>query len=283
MTIKKYLDKLNNLQGKKVLLTGGTSGIGFSIADQLLFKGADVVILARNPNKAKEVKEKLLNKYPCGHLDFIRFDQADFTNIDEAVKKIMSDYSDFYALICNAGAFIRNKEVYDISPTIKTNFVGLAYFLKKLIPELHQEHRIIIQGSLGAGFRKKKINSFKDKLSSWQQYIISKAAVETLCYHYMQKDLKNLSFYLVEPGITNTDIIRDFPSPLRELGHLFMKVASHSNDKAALTAMLALQEDIKPCFIVPRSLFAWRGFPRIKAFPKRRYNENYLKMLDEIN
>ena len=48
MTIKKYLDRLDTLVGKKILLTGGTSGIGLCIEDELLYKGADVIILARN-------------------------------------------------------------------------------------------------------------------------------------------------------------------------------------------------------------------------------------------
>ena len=110
MTIKKYLDESNTLVGKKILLTGGTSGIGLCLADQLLYKGADVVILARNPIKSLEVKNKLLEKYPDGHLSFISFDQSDFASIDSAVKEIIDKHQDFYALICNAGIFARNKK-----------------------------------------------------------------------------------------------------------------------------------------------------------------------------
>ena len=59
MSVKKYLDKLEDLTGRKVIVTGGTSGIGLSIVKELLYKNADVVILARNLNKANEVKSKL--------------------------------------------------------------------------------------------------------------------------------------------------------------------------------------------------------------------------------
>ena len=74
----------------------------------------------------------------------------------------------------------------------------------------------------------------------------------------------------MEPGLTSTAILRDFPFPLKQLGSLFLKIASHSPRKAALTALLAVQENIAPCFIVPRSFFDWRGYPRIKKFPKKR-------------
>ena len=284
MSVKKYLDKLEDLSNKEILITGGTSGIGLSIVDELLYKGANVVVLARNKNKAKEVKSCMLDKYPNCHLDFIDFDQSDFANIERAVSTIMNDHPFFYALIFNAGIYNAKKsQNEEMSPTIKTNFVGLAYFLKLIIPRLKDEHRLIIQGSLGAGFHLKKINSLKDStLSNWQQYMISKAGVEMLYYHYSSLKLNNLSFYLVEPGITDSNIIRDFRQPLKVLGKAFLKVASHSPRKAALTALLALQTNIEPCYIVPRGLNTWRGYPVIKNFPKKRIREDLYQMLNEI-
>ena len=283
MTIKKYLDGLDTLVGKKILLTGGTSGIGLCLADHLLYKGADVVILARNPNKSLEVKDKLLEKHPNRNLDFISFDQSNFVSIEAAVKEIINKHQDFYALICNAGIFARNKkDEKGLSLTYKTNCVGLAYFLKLLVPQLHNKHRIIIQGSLAAGYHLKKIDSLYDSVSNWQQYLISKACVEMIYYHYAQMNLKDISFYLVEPGLTKTDIFREFPTPIKQLGSLFLKVASHSPSKAALTAVLALQEDVGPSFIVPRAFFTWRGYPTIKQFPKKRINNHLLELVNEL-
>ena len=51
MSVKKYLNKLEDLTGQKIIVTGGTSGIGLSIVKELLIKGADVVVLARNITK----------------------------------------------------------------------------------------------------------------------------------------------------------------------------------------------------------------------------------------
>ena len=283
MTIKKYLDSLNTLVGKKILLTGGTSGIGLSLADHLLYKGADVVILARNKNKSLEVKNKLLEKYPDGHLDFISFDQSNFASINNAVKEIIKEHQDFYALICNAGIFAHNKKDENgLSSTFKTNCVGLGYLLKTLVPQLKGKHRIIIQGSLGAGYHLQKINSLYDDVSNWQQYVISKACVEMIYYHYASMDLKDLSFYLVEPGIAKSEIIREFPTPIRQMGSVFMQIMSHSPNKGALTAMLALQEDVKPSFIVPRHFFTWRGYPKIKRFPKKRINNHLYSLVEEL-
>ena len=284
MSLQKFLDNLEDLSNKKVLITGGTSGIGLSIVDQLLYKHAEVVVLARNPSKSKEVKNKMQEKYPDCHLDFISYDQSDFKSIETAIDVILKEHNDFYALILNAGCFTTYKTQKvddDMSLTIKTNFVGLAYFLDILIPKLNNKHRIIFQGSLAAGYYFKKPDDlYKYKVGSFQQYCMSKAGVEEIYNHYRSLGLENLSFYLVEPGLTSTDILRDFPFPIKQLGTLFLKVASHSVRKASLTALLALQENIHPCYIVPRSPFTWRGYPKIKPFPKKR-NRPYLYNLVE--
>ena len=287
MRLKKYLDQLEDLNGKKVIITGGTSGIGLSIVKHLLYKHAHVVVMARNLNKANEIKEKLLETFPNNEIEIIEYDQSNDQSIIEASKVIASQHLDFYALILNAGVFqSKNKStcVDDIALTIKTNFVGLNNLLDNLLSHLNGQHRIVFQGSVAAGFHIKKIQSLKDKnISAWQQYCISKAGVESTYFHYYKNSPKNLAFYLVEPGLTNTEIIRDFPTPIKQMGHVFLKVVSHSSDKAALTALLALQSNISNgSFIVPRGIFTFMGYPKIKSFPRKRERPELYNLLVKL-
>ena len=281
MSVIKYLDKLENLEGKEIIVTGGTSGIGLSIVQELLYKHADVVILARDKNKAKEVKKLLEKDYPKSNISFIFYDQSDLVSIDEAIKEIEINHPSFYALIFNAGTYSRVKYNEELSPTMKTNFVGTAYFVKQLLPRLKGQHRLILQGSLVAGIHIKKIKSLEEKTRYLGQYNISKAGVEALYYHYSNIDTGETSFYLIEPGLTSTDIVRYLPTPIRQIGKLFLKIISHSNKKAALTALLALQSYVTPSYIVPRSLFTVRGYPKIKKFPKKRQRTYLLDLLDK--
>ena len=228
MSIKKYLNNLQQLSNKKVIVTGGTSGIGLSIVKEVLFKGGDVVIMARNLSKANEVKEKLLAKYMNRHIDIVEYDQSDNQSIIKAVDIVLKEHQDFYALVMNAGIFQNKHKLClkdDMYLTIKTNYVGVNLLLTNLLPKLKGEHRFIFQGSLVAGWHNKSIKSLKDKnLSAFQQYIISKSGVEALFYHYSTLNNNGFSFYLVEPGLTSTDIIRDFPSFIRWAGKVFLKV-----------------------------------------------------------
>ena len=286
MNVRKYLQSLEDLTGKKIIITGGTSGIGLSIVKEVLTKGGDVVILARNLTKANEVKKKLVERFNDHSIEIVQYDQSDDDSVVAASEIIIKEHSDFYALVLNAGVFQnKNKQSLkdDIYLTIKTNFVGLNLFLKTLLPKLKGEHRFIFQGSLVAGWKDKKLTSLKDKnLSAWQQYIISKSGVEALFYHYSQLNNNDFTFYMVEPGITGTDIIRDFSPFIRWAGKIFLKVFSHSNDKAALTAMLALQSSTqKNSFIVPRGLGTTIGFPKIKKFPHKRERSYLYDLLDK--
>ena len=286
MSVKKYLDKLENLSGQKIIVTGGTSGIGLSLVKELLFKGADVIILARNMVKANEVKAKLDELYP-NRTTIVQYDQSNDESVINAANIIIKEHSDFTSLVLNAGIFQskhKQSTIDNMSLTIKTNYVGVKVFLDHLLPNLKGEHRIIFQGSVVAGWRNKKIESLKDKnLSGFQQYIISKSGIEALYCHYTKLEQKQFSFYLVEPGLTSTDIIRDFPAFIRWAGKIFMRVVSHSSDKAALTAMLAVQSTTeKNSYIVPRGIGTYMGYPKIKKFPKKRERAYLIDLLNKI-
>ncbi len=274
MSIKKYLERFEDLSNKKILITGGTSGIGLSLAEQLLSKNATVVILARNMKKAEEVKNSLLEKYKDAQLSFIQYDQSDDQSVIKAAKEVAEKHRDFYALVLNAGITQQKKPVKYVDGyplTIKTNLIGLSLFLETLLPLLNEKHRFIFQGSLVAGWHLKKIKSYQDKnISFWQQYFISKAGVEALYYYYLEQHLDH-EFLLVEPGISVTNIIREFPPVIRFLAKSFAVLFSNPVEKASLPALLAVSSTTKDgSYIIPRGLFDWRGYPKIKKFPPKR-------------
>lgn len=287
MKIRTYLDKLEDMTDKKVIVTGGTSGIGLSLVKHLLSKNAKVVIMARNMIKAEEVKNKLLELYPDNPVSFIQYNQSNKESIIHACEVIIKEHSDFYSLVLNAGLIQSTKGttyVDDVPLTIYTNFIGTSLIIDELLPKLSGTHRIVIQGSVVGGMSFKKVKTLKLKnKKALKQYIISKAAVEALFYHHSKNENQNISFYLVEPGVTNSDIIREFPPVIRKLGHIFLKTVSHSTDKAALTAMLAMQNDTKPnSYIIPRGFLSFMGYPKFRKFPRKRERQYFIDLLNNL-
>ena len=63
MSVKKYVETIEDLSNHKIALTGGTSGIGLALIHHLAKKGAKVVLLARNMESAKKVREELKEPY----------------------------------------------------------------------------------------------------------------------------------------------------------------------------------------------------------------------------
>ena len=142
MKIAKYLANLEDMTGKEVIVTGGTSGIGLSIVKHLLLKHAKVIVMARNMKKSEEVKNKLLETYPDNPIEIIQFDQSDKESIFKACDEIINHHKDFYAIILNAGLIQSGKTttyVNDVPQTTPINFVILVhnnnyyyYFIDKI-------------------------------------------------------------------------------------------------------------------------------------------------------
>ena len=70
-------------EGKCVLVTGGSSGIGFEIAREYLAEGAEVIITGRHESALKEAKEKLSSD----KLHTIVWDVSDIKSIPQKMQE----------------------------------------------------------------------------------------------------------------------------------------------------------------------------------------------------
>ena len=94
------------LKGRVALLTGGTSGIGFAIANAFLKSGASVVITGRNESRIQDSCNKLLqNKDFQNRIFGVVMDNTDVAGFETCFQKILSllDGRNVDILINNAG------------------------------------------------------------------------------------------------------------------------------------------------------------------------------------
>lgn len=90
----------DRLDGKKVLITGSSSGLGLATATELAKLGAEVIMAVRSgiPKKGIEVKRKSgSEKVNMHHVDL-----SDFDSIQHLVEEIKTQYGQLDIVICNA-------------------------------------------------------------------------------------------------------------------------------------------------------------------------------------
>lgn len=87
------------------MITGGSSGLGKAIALQLLKKGANVTIIARNKAQL-EIAEIELNKhkvFPEQEINSISVDVTDYTNMETSIDNIEKTIAPIEVIFCCAG------------------------------------------------------------------------------------------------------------------------------------------------------------------------------------
>ena len=94
---------MQGLENKRVVITGGASGIGFSTAVRFLDEGARVVILDRD----REAGEKLSTELP-GLDKFIPCDVSDLDQVQNTIEEAIQVMGGIDVLINNAGISIRH-------------------------------------------------------------------------------------------------------------------------------------------------------------------------------
>lgn len=123
-----------SLDGRTALITGGTSGIGFKIAECYLNAGATVVITGRNIEKLKKAKQELLRISP--NVYAFQLDNCKVDSFDSTFKKITctEGIGKIDILVNNAGILggnIKTSTVEEYDKVMDANLRGV-FFLSRI-------------------------------------------------------------------------------------------------------------------------------------------------------
>jgi len=124
------------LKNKTALVTGGSKGIGYAVAEALLSEGASVMICARKESDLKNAVERLSKK---GNVAGVICDVRDDAQVRETLDKCVASFGGVDILVNNAGIGYFGKTVEQISPDefrqrLETNLFGVFYFCHHAIP-----------------------------------------------------------------------------------------------------------------------------------------------------
>lgn len=126
------------LEGKKAVITGGSEGIGYAIAEDFVKNGAEILIISRDKEKLKKAANKLsIHK---GKVHTLSFDLSNLYEITVLVKEIKTIYNSIDILVNNAamGLFkkIENIEESELDQIIKLNVQSPYILTQQLLPSL---------------------------------------------------------------------------------------------------------------------------------------------------
>jgi 3-oxoacyl-[acyl-carrier protein] reductase len=192
---------MQELAGKRALVTGGSRGIGAAIAIALAEKGADVAITyERSAERAAELVRTIEAKGRKAIA--IQADSADPDAIQRSIDEAAAALGGLDILVNNAGIARYNNiadfTVEDIDALLAVNVRGPVLAAKAAIPHLKQGGRIITIGSAGA-----------DRIvgTPGTVYFMTKSALQAF-NRGLARELgpRDITVNLVQPGSTNTDM-----------------------------------------------------------------------------
>lgn len=132
------------LEGRTVLVTGASSGIGRSTALAIAQRGATAVLVARRAEELDEVKREIETEggraayYPC--------DLTDDESVRALVKDLLADHDGIDMLVNNAGRSIRRSvrysldRLHDFERTAAINYFAPVRLMLALLPHMRERH-----------------------------------------------------------------------------------------------------------------------------------------------
>ena len=137
------------MQGRTVVITGATSGIGAAAATALARRGARIVFTARDEAKAKATLADLTRANPDAAHDFVIADLTTLAAMREAGRALLAKARRIDVLANNAGAIFQTHELTadGLEKTFAVNHMAYFVLTQALRPALTADARIVSTAS----------------------------------------------------------------------------------------------------------------------------------------
>jgi protochlorophyllide reductase len=274
--------QLGELTGRTVLVTGATSGIGLATAQDLVGRGAHVLLGVRDVDKGERVRASLGGR---GTASVVQLDVADLDQVAAAAKTVLDSTATLSALVCNAGLMAGP---HRLSPQgfelqMATNHLGHAALVGALWPLLHTSgSRVVVVSSLAARGGQLTPRTTADELVAPSPYLAQRVYSSTKQANLLfavelarraSRAGSPVSAVAVHPGISDTDLfVRHLPggrrSPLVPVVKGVTKLVLQSSDAGALPTLRGLHHSTPSgAFVGPGGLGQVRGRPELVDLP----------------
>ncbi len=199
----------DNLNGKVVVITGASSGIGEATARLLARYGTRLMLGARRGEKLRE----LVTVLESAHDDTMAaFEVTDVTQRDQVqalVDAAKQKFGRVDVLINNAGvmpvSYLDERKVDEWDQMIDVNIKGVLYGIAAVLPIMRAQHGgHVINVSSVAGHR---------VLPTYSVYSGTKSAVRAISEGLRQESRGEIRSTIISPGLTSTELPSHITDP----------------------------------------------------------------------
>ncbi len=203
------------IAGKKVLITGASSGIGEAAAIKIGEAGGEVLLVSRTKEKLDEVAERVEDAGGKAHVH--PADLSSLEDIDRLAEEVLAVHGGVDVLINNAGRSIRRSversydRFHDYERTMQLNYFGALKLILALLPGMRERKsgQVINVSSIGV----------QTNTPRFSAYVASKSALDAfsrcVAPECVADNVKFTTIYmpLVQtPMIAPTDMYKAFPT-----------------------------------------------------------------------
>ena len=203
------------VNGKRVLITGASSGIGQAAAMKIAKAGGIPLLVARGAEKLEEVKAKIEEQGGTAYV--YPADLGDLDAIDDLCRRVLSDHPTVDVLVNNAGRSIRRsiklsyERFHDFERTMQLNYFGAIRLSMGLLPHMSERKsgQIINISSIGAQTNPPRFSAYvasKAALDAWTRVVGSEFIGDNVHFTTIHMQL------VKTPMIAPTKIYDAFPT-----------------------------------------------------------------------
>lgn len=293
-------ERIGDLSGKTYVITGTTSGTGLEAARILLNKGAKVVMLNRNQEKAKNVIANFKNEIG-EHIEVVSIimNLAEQSSVKKAANEVLNSIDRIDALLCNAAIAqvpSRKLTVDGFESQLGVNHFGHFTLQGLLFPLIEKSKgRIVTVGSMGYDMGIKTIKfddlHWEKDYTANNAYSQSKLA-QIMSIYELQNRLdkigrNSVKAYACHPGSSRTSLISTSGSFMMKFIFGIMKhlPLTQTAEKGAYPQLMCATEvDLDPKgFYGPTGRSNWVGPVGAHEIKSHAKDKNVAKKLWEVS
>ena len=209
---------MNTMKGKRVVITGPTSGVGKEIAMQLAALGAEVILACRDLKKGNKVASEITIRTGSIKLVVMKMDTSSQKSIREFAREFRRKYRRLDVLINNAagnrGTLPKINSADGIELTFATNVLGYFLLTNELLATLKKSapSRVVnVASSYASDLDLDDLQFVSRPFESFRAYAQSKACDRMLTWAMSRRlDGSGVTANAMTPGlITETSLYRN--------------------------------------------------------------------------